>query len=304
MSKLTIIMYHYVRNIKKSDNPNIKGLEFYKFKKQLNYLEKNYKIINPFDLFSNKKIKKKSCLLTFDDGYKDHIKFVFPELKKRKLSACFFPVAKPILEKKPLDVNLIHYIVAKVNNSKYLKKLLLNLLEKNNIKKNRINYFLKKYEINGRFDDKETIFVKRMLQHALSPQLRKKIIYDLFKKTLKITIKDFVKQVYMDLNDIKTLIKNKMFIGSHTHHHYWFEKLNKKEQQKEIDLSLKFLKKLGILNKNWIMCYPYGSYNDHTLKYLKEKNCTFGFTTNPSIADIKIKKLELPRLDTNDIPIK
>ena len=37
-------MYHYVREIKKSKNPNLKGLEFNDFKKQIKYFLKNYNI--------------------------------------------------------------------------------------------------------------------------------------------------------------------------------------------------------------------------------------------------------------------
>ena len=39
---LTIVMYHRIGLIKKSNYPLIKGLEFDEFKMQLNYLEKNY----------------------------------------------------------------------------------------------------------------------------------------------------------------------------------------------------------------------------------------------------------------------
>ena len=45
MNKLTIVMYHHVRKIKNSKYPKIKGLEFISFKRQLDYLENNYKII-------------------------------------------------------------------------------------------------------------------------------------------------------------------------------------------------------------------------------------------------------------------
>ncbi len=43
---LTIVMYHYVRPIKNSDYPGIKGLELKGFKSQLDYLQENYSIIN------------------------------------------------------------------------------------------------------------------------------------------------------------------------------------------------------------------------------------------------------------------
>ena len=87
--KLTIIMYHYVREIKNSKYPDIKGLEISGFIRQLEYLIKEYTIICADQLIAYlngdiKNLPKKPCLLTFDDGYKDHINYVLPELKKKK----------------------------------------------------------------------------------------------------------------------------------------------------------------------------------------------------------------------------
>ena len=41
MNKLNIIMYHYVRESKKTKFPNIKSLELKEFKNQLDFLKKN-----------------------------------------------------------------------------------------------------------------------------------------------------------------------------------------------------------------------------------------------------------------------
>ena len=97
-----------VRPIKKSSYPLIKGLELESFKIQLDYLEKNYKIIAMESLINFAKnsaqLPDSPCLLTFDDGYKDHYLYVFPELKKRGIQGSFFSVAKTVLEKKILDL--------------------------------------------------------------------------------------------------------------------------------------------------------------------------------------------------------
>ena len=86
-------MYHYVREIKKSKFPNLKGLEFKDFKRQINFFSNNFNILSNNDfveILKSKKIpKKKSILLTFDDGYIDHWKFVFPYLKKKKFLDVF-----------------------------------------------------------------------------------------------------------------------------------------------------------------------------------------------------------------------
>ena len=91
--EIYIVMYHYVREIKKSKYPNLKGLEFEEFKKQINYFQKNFNILsndNFIEIIKSKKIpKKKSVLLTFDDGFKDHYKYVYPHLQKKNCSLIF-----------------------------------------------------------------------------------------------------------------------------------------------------------------------------------------------------------------------
>ena len=110
MNKILVITYHYVRNYEK-EFPNLKILRFNKFKKQLNFLSKNYKIIDYFELLkaleTGKKLPKNACWLTFDDGYIDHYKFVLPELKKRNIKGSFFPVVNSVKRNIILDVNTV-----------------------------------------------------------------------------------------------------------------------------------------------------------------------------------------------------
>ena len=85
---INIVMYHYVREIKNSKYPNLKGLEFKNFKNQINFFLRNFNILSDDDfkeILSNKKIPSKpSIILTFDDGYIDHYKYVYPYLRKKK----------------------------------------------------------------------------------------------------------------------------------------------------------------------------------------------------------------------------
>ena len=87
-STINIVMYHYVREIKNSNYPNLKGLEYKDFKNQIDYFCKNFNVISNDDfieIIKTKKIPSKpSIFLTFDDGYIDHFKYVFPYLKKKK----------------------------------------------------------------------------------------------------------------------------------------------------------------------------------------------------------------------------
>ena len=74
-------------------------------------------------------------------------------------------------------------------------------------------------------------------------------------------------------------------------------------QLEEIELSLDFLKDIGAPVVDWVMCYPHGEYNSDTLNILKAKSCSVGITTKVAVANLAVDNaLELPRLDTNDLP--
>jgi peptidoglycan/xylan/chitin deacetylase (PgdA/CDA1 family) len=71
--KVTIVMYHYVRDLKYSRYPDIKGLDISLFYEQIKYLKKHYQFITMEMLMdsieNNKSLPYKSILLTFDDAY-------------------------------------------------------------------------------------------------------------------------------------------------------------------------------------------------------------------------------------------
>ena len=106
----------------------------------------------------------------------------------------------------------------------------------------------------------------------------------------------------MNKLNLNEMIREGMTIGSHSYNHYWLNTLNKEEQNKELDLSIKFLENLGLNLKNWIMCYPYGAYNDDTISLLKTKKCSFAFTTKEGKANLVEEPYELKRQDTNEFP--
>ena len=94
-----------------------------------------------------------------------------------------------------------------------------------------------------------------------------------------------------------------MYIGSHGFDHHWLDKLSAERQESEIDESLKFLETVNAPTINWIMCYPYGAYNECLIEILKKKGCALGLTTKVGIANIsKGNAYTLERLDTNDFP--
>ena len=61
---------------------------------------------------------------------------------------------------------------------------------------------------------------------------------------------------------------------------------------------------VGAPTNNWVMCYPYGAYNDTLLRLLRDRGCAIGLTIRVAVANPGTDDpLALPRLDTNDLPV-
>ena len=307
MNDLTIVMYHYVRKIKESKYPKIKGLEVSGFCRQLDYLSDNFTIVKAEDVVAcvrqGKKLPSNSCLLTFDDGYKDHLIYVLPELLKRNIQGSFFPSAKPVLERVILDVNRIHFILASTEDYSKLVHDVDAMCVDYGIRHSDLSSYKVKYAISSRYDIADVVYVKNVLQHVLPEGIRNAIASQLFQIYVNKTEKDFADELYLSVDETKTLVECGMYVGSHGYHHLWLDKENYESQSFEIDSSLKFLKDVGSSTDDWIMCYPYGAYSNDTLRILKDRNCAVGLTTKVGVAEISLDSaLELPRFDTNDFP--
>jgi len=308
MNQCSVIMYHYVRELKYSRYPGIKALLESSFKEQLEYMSKHYEFVSIDDcidsVYGGHNLPKNAALLTFDDAYADHFDVVFPILDEMKIQACFFPPAKAIMNHEVLDVNKIHFILAAGNTDNILEDI-FKYLDKYRIEYNLESneYYFRKLAHASRFDVKEVIFIKRLLQAELDEKLRSIILNDLFTKYVTSDEAAFSRELYMSKEQLKCMARNGMYIGSHGYDHYWLNTLSCERQEEEINLSLEFIKSIGMSANAWVMCYPYGAYNDSLIDLLKEKNCKLGLTTNVGIAKLtRENAFTLERLDTNDLP--
>ena len=304
-NNIYIVMYHYVRDIKKSKYPNLKGLEFSDFKKQILFFKKNFNLLSNYEfieILNSKKIPtRKSILLTFDDGYKDHYEYVYPFLKKQKISANFYPPIMCIKNSKVLDVNKINFILEKESNRDKIINLIFLYVKKFLIK-NPDQLNLNKINTISRYDDKKTILIKRLLQNHLPLPHREKIVNKIFGDIVNVSEDEFSKQLYMNKNNIQDLYKNNFTIGSHGYNHFWWEKIKKHEQEIEIKNSINYFKKIKVFDENFSVCYPYGSYNSQTMTLLKKYKVKYALTTIVGKVDKNNVNniFELPRYDPCD----
>lgn len=131
------VMYHYVRPERSAIPAGIRPLLASEFEKQLDWLAERYDILpakefldrvfggtdpspvpGPIQYAAGARaaklalVKKPPCLLTFDDGTKDHAEVITPILARRGLSGVFFVLSWPAeLEKMPLT-HAVHWLLS------------------------------------------------------------------------------------------------------------------------------------------------------------------------------------------------
>lgn len=309
MHQLTIIMYHYIRELPFTRYPNIKALLTSHFKKQISYLIEHHSIISGEDCM-NALIDEKytlppnPALLTFDDGYKDHFETVFPILNNHQIPGCFFAPVKTVKNRGVLDVNKIHFILAAVKSHQKIIEIINEQLlnYKDAFELEDPSYYYKKLAITGRYDSKEIIFIKRLLQKGLPVKLRKKITDYLFREFVTADEEAFARELYMSMDQVKCMIQNGMYFGGHGYDHLWMDQLSTADQENEIDQTIAFLNEVGAPTDAWMMCYPYGAYSKQLIELLRKKSCIAGLTTEFGYASLNPEKaFSLARFDANDL---
>lgn len=310
MNQLYVTMYHYTRDLKHSRYPEIRGMDYMLFRQQIGYVKEHFNVVTMEQvmdaILSGGDLPDRAMLLTFDDGYIDNYTFAFPVLEEYNVQGSFFIPGKTFATHQLLDVNKIHYVLASAD----LKKLVVDV-------KKEMDYYrgqeysypsteelFNQYAIENRFDCKETIFVKRMLQTVLPERLRNIISSNLFEKYVGCSEEQLAYELYMTEDQIRIMKRHGMFIGVHGYDHYWLGNLKEEQMKNDISMALDALDEF-IDKKKWVMNYPYGNYNSSVVDYIRNQGASLGFTTEVRVAQIdKDNPLLLPRLDCNDFPPK
>ena len=280
---MKVYMFHYVLKDFKYYHFNIE-----KFEIVIQDLKKQYDIISLRELdnlLKNNSLKslKKYLLLTFDDGTKDHYYNVYKILKKYNCSGLFF-ITSSIFDKNVLNIQILHQLLA-LDKLDEIYDYMINYLK-------NINFDLVNIRYKKTFDEEKTAMFKQLLQNILPSKIRNDILFKLAKKyNVSLSIEDY----YINTEQMKEMKLNNMFFGIHTKTHPDLSLLSYSEQHEEIYGNYKDLIENELIEKDLLsISYPYGSYNEVTLKVVKKLNIKYGFNAFENNSD---SLLEIDRID-------
>jgi peptidoglycan/xylan/chitin deacetylase (PgdA/CDA1 family) len=287
---LTIVMYHYVR-----DGSTVHARTVAELEAQLDFVAQSHEVLRVADVTA-RPWPESGCVLTFDDGLREHLETVAPALEARGLTGCFCVPAQPILERRVLDVQKTQWLLATVRDHAALGDELIALagIEDEDA-------FRAVNTPPHRYDPPETVFVKRALQDGLPEDRRRAVLDGLFREHVTDDERSLADELYLTADECRELVRRGNDVIGHGYEHRRLGLLDEATQRVEIDRSREFVAQVG---GTWALCYAYGSRNETTLRLLDESGCALALTTDPRRATPEDPLLELPRIDTNDLQLE
>jgi peptidoglycan/xylan/chitin deacetylase (PgdA/CDA1 family) len=307
---LTIVGYHYVRPLGGSCYPRLKALDLAAFRRQLLYCRRHYNFVSIEAVLDavegGDPLPERPILLTFDDGYADHYVHVLPVLEELGVRGAVYPPAAAVLEQRVLDVNKIHLILASVSGPEELIPALERRIREADAGADvlPVEEYRKRFWVSNRFDPAPVLYCKQLLQHALPETLRRDVADELFGRFVSADEAAFAADLYVSVPQLREMHARGMHVGGHGGRHCWLDRLDAAAQRVDIAESFRLFQALGLpQDEPFTFCYPYGGYNDVTLHLLRERCCRAALTVRTGLAELSPEAmLELPRIDTNDLP--
>ena len=275
------IMFHHFHDggIHKKGQGSIDKDDFYKM---INFIgRKNILDSNIFlEKIKNNKIKENELCLTFDDGIKSQIDIALPVLEELKIKSFFF-VSTSVFGDKPDYLEIFRYFR-------------MNYFENINEFYNAFYQILDE-DLNSFYKDKDKIIKSKKIKlpHYSIEDIKFRLVRDIFLsknqyeeimllmfKEKNFNYKNILKKLFIQKEDLIKLDSLGHLVGPHTHNHpTLIEGLKYEEQKEEYEKCLSSISNILDKPKNEIksMSHPCGSYNEDTLKVLKELNIELGF---------------------------
>lgn len=270
---LTVLTYHRVSRLPDLDDSlkvSANALDH-----QMRFLRDNYSVLSPTDVSnvirSRGKFPAKSCLVTFDDGWKDNFDHAFPILKKYDIPALIFLSTGLIGTSRVFWHEQISEVLAQIPNGKKVglleglaKRFSRPLIDR------VVEVVLADDSRKGVLIHELVIALKRFdVEHneALAAALR---------QTFEVNLRES-DHAMLSWDEIAEMAQNGIHFGSHTVSHELLDRLSDDQAQNELVESKRCIEeKVGCPVE--FLSYPNGNFTQKTIELAQGAGYVGAFT--------------------------
>jgi peptidoglycan/xylan/chitin deacetylase (PgdA/CDA1 family) len=300
IAELIVVVYHYVREPLSSRFPRIQGLTTTGFCEQVKELCRRYEMATIESamafLDGRYRPRRSLCLLTFDDGLKEHARDVLEVLSVANVQGVFF-VTTTCMAGAVATVHKNHHLMAALGFDDYRRAFMRRLAE---VPVRMTDADPLQAELAYPWDPPAVASFKFLLNYRLPAEWRTQLVGELFETEIGDEF-EFARELYLDPDDAVAMQDHGMIIGGHSHDHVPLSDLSAGAQMRDVAGCAARLR--GVLRDqpHWPFSYPYGMSNAATRDALAHSGFDSGFALEGGANPPGQDRYAIRRVDTKDI---
>jgi peptidoglycan/xylan/chitin deacetylase (PgdA/CDA1 family) len=286
---LRVVMYHYVRDLPHTAFPNLKGMMIEDFRQQVIELSSHYEMASlesSLDFLTGEyRPRRDLCLLTFDDGLKEHYKDVMPFLAERRIRGVFSVITSCLEEKRVAPVHMNHFLMAAMDFEDYADAFFRKVVAMCPDAFAPLNVDPAVAAQTYPWDTPEVARFKYLFNFGMETELRDRAVRELFTAHIA-PEREFAASLYMTWDEARQMQKAGMAIGGHTHQHKPLAKLSTRELLWDLETCHRLMMHHLAPQAVWPFSYPFGKKDSFHIRAVRKlQQLGFGCAFSTESAD-------------------
>jgi peptidoglycan/xylan/chitin deacetylase (PgdA/CDA1 family) len=282
---LRVVMYHYVRDLPRTPYPRLNGMLLDDFRQQVIQLSSQFEMASlesAVDFLSGEyRPRRDLCLLTFDDGLREHYRDVVPILSERHIRGVFFLITSALEERKVAAVHMNHFLMAALEFEEFSTLFFRKAVELSGDEFEVPNIEPEKAARTYAWDTPEVARFKYLLNFGMNADLRDRALRELFTTHISDEA-TFAQQLYVSWDEAKQMQRAGMAMGGHTHQHLALAGLTPHELVWDLETCTRLLRQKLLAQAVWPFSYPFGkkeSFHIRAVRKLQQLGYRCAFST-------------------------
>jgi peptidoglycan/xylan/chitin deacetylase (PgdA/CDA1 family) len=306
---LLFVNFHHVRERSPEGFPGLHHRRPDQLREQLQVLGRRFDFPNPDAvrdiLHGGKPFGSNLCVVTFDDGLRDHYEHAVPVLAELGVTGVFFVNTGPWEDGRLLAVHMAHLLSARFSYAELAEDFEAAALERgvacrlDDVPPDALREVY-------RYDDAETRRVKYYLNMLLPQHEREGVLRRVFSRRVG-SEQEHARAHYLEREMAREMRSAGHVIGIHSHRHLNLAAISPELRGRDLRTNLDYLSEAlgsGSGPLRWIS-YPYGSpnsYDEQVVNDARALGCDTGLTMRRGLnLASDLSPMCLRRVDTNDV---
>lgn len=282
---LRVVMYHYVRDLERSSFPRLHSELLSNFTEQVREFRSRYEMASVESALAFLKgeytPRRDLCLLTFDDGLKEHYSDVTPILSEARIQGAFFLITGCIEYDRVAAVHMNHFLMASLDFEFYKRRLIEHVKDLDSAAPDPNAVAVANATRAYVWDTPDVACFKFWFNFVLEPSVRDKAVRELFQGHVG-KEREFSKTLYLNWDHAREMCNAGMALGGHSHQHKPLSSMPDDELAWDLSVCRHLLDERLGRQALLPFCYPYGkrdSYDARAVRTLQELAFNCGFST-------------------------